>query len=49
MHILKENIKIGEFCVAILILKLEGKQHYFWHITLFYFKEGIIATEMQNK
>ena len=47
---LKENLsKVVNFCAAILILKLDGKQQYFWHIMLFYFKEGINATEMQNK
>ena len=37
------------FCVAILILKREGKKQHFWHIMLYYFKKGKKATEMQNK
>ena len=36
------------FCVAILILKIEGKQH-FWHIMLYYLKKGKNATETQKK
>ena len=36
------------FCVAILILKVEDGQH-FWHIMLHYFKKGKNATEMQKK
>ena len=47
---LKENLsELVSFCVAILILKLEVKQKYFWHIMLFYFREGKNATEMQKK
>ena len=36
------------FCVAILILKMEENTH-FWHIMLYYFKKGKKATEMQKK
>ena len=39
--------KLVNFCVAILILVEENKQHY-WHITLYYFKKGEDATEMQK-
>ena len=37
------------FCVAILILKMEGKKQHFWHIMLYYFKKGKNTTEMQKK
>ena len=36
------------FYAAILILKIEAKQH-FWHIMLYYFKKGKNATEMEKK
>ena len=37
------------FCVAILILKMEGKKQHFPHIMLYYFKKGKNATETQKK
>ena len=37
------------FCVAILILKMEEKKQYFWHLMLYYFKKGKNETEMQKK
>ena len=37
------------FCVAILILKMEEKKQHFWHIILYYFKKGKNATETQKK
>ena len=37
------------FCVAILIMKMEEKKPHFWHIMLYYFKKGKNATETQNK
>ena len=36
------------FCAAILILKMEKKQH-FQHIMLYYFKKGKNSTEMHKK
>ena len=48
MH-LKKDIKIGEFFVAILILKMEEKKQDFWHIMLYYFKKGKNATETHKK
>ena len=33
------------FCVAILILKMEENMQHFWHIMLYYFKKGKKATE----
>ena len=37
------------FCVAILILKMEENTQLFQHIMLYYFKKGKSATEMQKK
>ena len=37
------------FCVAILILKIEGKSSIFWHSMFCYFKKGKNATETQKK
>ena len=37
------------FCVAILILKMEEKKQHFWHIMLYYFKKGKNTTETQKE
>ena len=37
------------FCVAVLILKMEQIAQYFWHIMLYYFKKGKNATEMHKE
>ena len=37
------------FCVAILILKMEEKKQHFWHIMLPYFKKRKDATETHKK
>ena len=37
------------FCVAVLVLKMEEKKQHFQHITLYYFKKGKNANEMQKK
>ena len=37
------------FCVAILILKVEEKKQRFQHIMLYYFKKSKNASEMQKK
>ena len=37
------------FCVAILILKMEENMQHFWHIMLYHFKKGKNATEMQER
>ena len=37
------------FCVAILILKVEDKKQHFQHILLYYFKKGEDATETQKQ
>ena len=37
------------FCVAILILKMEENLQHFQHIMLYYFKKGKHATEMQKR
>ena len=44
---LKEDIKLVNFCVAILILKIEKK--HFWPIMLYYFKKGKNVTETHKK
>ena len=36
---LKKLIKIGEFCIANLILKMEENMQHFGHIMLYYFKK----------
>ena len=37
------------FCVDILILKMEEKKQHFQHIVLYYFKKGKNATETRKK
>ena len=37
------------FCVAILILKMEEKKQHFWHIMLYYSKKGKDTTKTQKK
>ena len=37
------------FCVAILILKMEEKKQHFWHSMHYYFKKGKNTTETQKK
>ena len=37
------------FCIAILILKMEENMQYCQHIMLYYFKKGKNTTEMQKK
>ena len=44
-----KRIKIDEFFLAILILKMVENMQHFWHIVLYYFKKGKNATEMLNK
>ena len=46
MHLNKHLSKLVHFHVAILIFKME---EHFWHIMLYYFKEGKNATETQKK
>ena len=36
------------FCVAVLLLKMEENIQHFWHTMLYYFKKGKNATEMQK-
>ena len=45
----KTPLKLVNFCVAILILKMEEDMQRFWHIMLYYFKKGKNATEIQRK
>ena len=49
MRLKKDLSKLVSFCVAILTLKMEEKEQYFWHIMLYYFKKGKNATETQKK
>ena len=37
------------FCVAILIVKMEEKMQHFWHILLYYFKKGKNAIKNTKK
>ena len=37
------------FCVAILILKMEEYEQPFWHIMLYYFKKGKNTTERKKQ
>ena len=46
---LKSLSKLVNFCVAILILKMEDNTQHFWHIMLYYFKKGKNATETQKR
>ena len=46
---LKKLIKIGIFCVAILILKMDGKKQHFPHIMLLLFKKGKNAPETHTQ
>ena len=43
------SVKLVNFCVAILILKMEEKEQHFWHIMLYHFKKGKNATGTQKK
>ena len=46
----KKNLSIlVNFCVAILILKIEENMQHFQHIMLYYFKKGKNATKKQKK
>ena len=48
MHLKRNLPKLVNFCVAILILKMEENKQYLWHIML-YFKKGKNATEKQKR
>ena len=47
--ILKKLIKLMNFCVAFLILKMEENTQHFQHIMLYHFKKDKNTTEMQKK
>ena len=49
VYILEKTSELVNFCLAILILKMEENKQHFWHIKLYYFKKGKNATEMQKK
>ena len=42
------EVKLVNFCVAILIAKIKENKQYFQYIMLYYFKKGKNATEMQT-
>ena len=46
---LKKLIKIDEFMVVILILKLEENMQHFGHIMLYYFKKSRNVIEMHER
>ena len=48
MHFNKTS-KLVNFCIAILILKMEENKWRFWHIMLYYFKKGKNTTETHKK
>ena len=48
MHFFKNSLKLANFCVAILILKIKENKQCFGHIVLYYFKKGKNATAMQK-
>ena len=45
----KHLSKLGNFCVAILTLKMEEKKQHSQHFILYYFKKGKKATGTQKK
>ena len=45
MHLKKDLSRLVNFCVAILILKMEESTQPFLSIMLYYFKKGKNATE----
>ena len=49
MHLKKKTLQLVDFCVAILILKMEFKKQHFQHIMLYYFQKGKNTTETQKK
>ena len=44
---IKKPSKLVNFCVAILILKIEENKQQFWHVMLYYFKKGKNTNETQ--
>ena len=46
---LRKTSQLVNFCVAILILKMEENTQHVQHIMLYYFKKGKNATETQKK
>ena len=45
----KKLSELVNFCIAILILKMEENKQHFQHIMLYYFKKGRNTTETQKK
>ena len=48
-HTFKKLSKLVNFCVAILILKMEENMQHFWYIMLYYFKKDKNATGIGKK
>ena len=49
MNLKKDLSKLVNFCVVILILKMEEKKQHSWHIMLYYFKKGKNTIKTQKK
>ena len=49
VHLKNNLLKLVNFCVAILTLKIEENMLHFWHIMLYYFKKGKNANETQKE
>ena len=49
VHLKNNLLKLVNFCVAILTLKMEENMQHFWHIMLYYFKKGKNATKTHKK
>ena len=46
---IKKTSKLVNFCVVILILKMEENMQHFWHIMLYYFKKGKMQLKHTKK
>ena len=49
LHLKRNLPKLVNFCVAILILKMEENMQHFQHIMLYYFQKGENSTETHKK
>ena len=49
MRLKKDLSKLVNFCVAILILRMEEKKQHFQYIMLYYFKKGENEIKTQKK
>ena len=46
---IKKASKLVNFCITILIFKIEENTQHFWHIMLYYFKKGKNSTETHTQ